>query len=126
MSIGVASPFFALVHNINNVDTNILLIAMVVPEEPKDFPPSRSMEEPDFSGRAMDTGEPSYAILEEEPDSRAMLLDTIPEEPEDLMNATSRIRIPTRAEYCDKSRDHTMCEYKVIFISNFNIIDNLK
>ena len=74
---------------------------MLVPGEPLDFPSNRSMEEPD------------YASLEEEPDSQAM--DNLPEEPEELMNITSR-RIPSNAEYCNKNKEHTMCKYKVILI----------
>ena len=90
---------------------------MLVPEESQevlDFPSSSSMEEPDNISSAMDTEEPDYASLEEEPDSRAMPMDTIPEEPEDLMDATSR-RIPSKAEYCNKNKEHTMCKYQVGF-----------
>ena len=90
---------------------------MLVPEEPQellDFPSLRSMEEPDdTSSRAMDTEEPNYASLEEEPDSRAMTIDTIPET-EDLMDATSR-RIPSNDEYCKKNSQHTMCTVQVGF-----------
>ena len=60
---------------------------MLVPGEPQDFPSNRSMEEPD------------YPSLEEEPDSPTMPIN-IPEEPEELMNTTSR-RIPSNAEYCN-------------------------
>jgi len=97
-----------------------ILAAMLVPEEPLevlDFPSSRSMEEPDNISSAMDTEEPNYASLEEEPDSQSMTMDTIPEVSEELMNATTRsirdfLYSKSSEAYCKMGKEHTVCKYR--------------